>query len=140
MSSARQAVHRADNLTGFGKRPDFTPSHQLVLPRGITLNTCGNRTNPVSGISCISKSLSASTSKSLCSSIHGLWLEERRISGQWASFVNYVNYIMDRTQLSRRIALSAGFRDSCVTEHLHARIRWNEFRTDRGQTVVEGRQ
>jgi hypothetical protein len=39
MSSARQAVHRGDNFTGFGKRPDLTPSHQLVLPRGITLNT-----------------------------------------------------------------------------------------------------
>ena len=54
MSSARQAVHRADNFTGFGKRPAFTPSHQLVLPRGITVNTCVNRKNPVSGISCIS--------------------------------------------------------------------------------------
>jgi hypothetical protein len=32
MSSARQAVHRADNFTGFGKRPDLTPSHQHVLP------------------------------------------------------------------------------------------------------------
>src|SRR5260370_31792764 len=58
MSSARQAVHRADNLIGFGKRPDLTPSHQLVLPRGITVNTCANRKNPVSGISCILKALS----------------------------------------------------------------------------------
>src|SRR5690349_21186957 len=54
MSSARQAVHRADNFTGFGKRPDLTPFHQHVLPSGITLNTCGNRKNPVSGIPCIS--------------------------------------------------------------------------------------
>src|SRR5713101_1459163 len=59
MSSARHAVHRADNFTGFGKRPDLTPSHQLVLPRGITLNTCVNRKNPVSGISCISTVLLA---------------------------------------------------------------------------------
>src|SRR5579872_5982421 len=54
MSSARQAVHRAESFTGFGKRPDLTPSHQLVLPRGMTLSTCGNRKNPVSGISFIS--------------------------------------------------------------------------------------
>ena len=46
MSSARQAVHRADNFTGFGKRPDLTPSHQQVLPSGITLSTCGNRKKP----------------------------------------------------------------------------------------------
>ena len=39
MSSARQAVHLADSFTGFGKRPAFTPSHQQVLPRGITVNT-----------------------------------------------------------------------------------------------------
>src|ERR1700674_680937 len=55
MSAARQAVHLADSFTGLGKRPDFTPSHQQVLPRGITLNTCGRRKNPVSGISCISR-------------------------------------------------------------------------------------
>src|SRR5438552_3518606 len=54
MSSARQAVHRADSFTGFGKRPDLTPIHQLVLPRGITLKTCGNRKKPVSGMSYIS--------------------------------------------------------------------------------------
>jgi hypothetical protein len=54
MSSARQAVHRGESFTGFGKRPDFTPSHQLVLPRGIRLKTCANRKNPVSGMSCIS--------------------------------------------------------------------------------------
>lgn len=57
MSSARHAVHRADNFTGFGKRPDFTPSHQHVFPRGMTLSTCDNRKNPVSGIYCISTSL-----------------------------------------------------------------------------------
>ena len=34
MSSVRQAVHRADNFIGFGNRPDFTPSHQQVLPTG----------------------------------------------------------------------------------------------------------
>jgi hypothetical protein len=55
MSSARHAVHRADNLTGFGKRPDLTPSHQQVLPRGITQSTCDRRRNPVSGMSYIEK-------------------------------------------------------------------------------------
>jgi hypothetical protein len=47
-------MHRADSLTGFGNRPDFTPSNQLVFPSGITLSTCGKRKNPVSGISCMS--------------------------------------------------------------------------------------
>ena len=46
-------MHRADSFTGFGKRPDFTPSHQQVFPRGMILNTCLNRKNPVSGISYI---------------------------------------------------------------------------------------
>ena len=55
ISSARQAVHRADSFTGFGKRPAFTPSHQHVLPTGITLSTCGRRRNPVSGMSCMLK-------------------------------------------------------------------------------------
>lgn len=54
MSSARQAVQRADNFTGFGNRPDFTPSHQHVLPSGMTLSTWGNRKKPVSGISYMS--------------------------------------------------------------------------------------
>ena len=54
MSSARQAVQRADSLIGFGKRPDLTPSHQLVFPSGMTLRTCGKRRKPVSGISYIS--------------------------------------------------------------------------------------
>jgi hypothetical protein len=53
MSSARQAVHLADSLMGLGKRPDLTPSHQHVLPSGMTLSTCVNRKNPVSGMSCI---------------------------------------------------------------------------------------
>lgn len=57
MSSARQAVQRAESLTGLGKRPDLTPSHQQVFPRGMTLNTWGNRKNPVSGISNIFTSL-----------------------------------------------------------------------------------
>lgn len=62
ISSARQAVHRGDSLTGFGYRPDLTPFHQLVLPRGITLSTCGKRRNPVSGISYISKPFTFTTS------------------------------------------------------------------------------
>lgn len=53
MSSARQAVHRAESLTGFGKRPDLTPSHQQVFLTGIMLSTCGNRKKPVKGISCM---------------------------------------------------------------------------------------
>lgn len=55
ISSARHAVHLGVSLTGFGKRPDLTPSHQLVFPMGITLSTCSKRTNPVSGMSDISK-------------------------------------------------------------------------------------
>lgn len=43
-------MQRADSFTGFGKRPDLTPSHQQVLPRGMTVKTCESRTNPVSGI------------------------------------------------------------------------------------------
>src|ERR1051325_2448330 len=39
MSSARHAVQRAVSFTGFGNRPDRTPSHQHVFPRGITVNT-----------------------------------------------------------------------------------------------------
>jgi hypothetical protein len=62
ISSTRQTVHRAESLIGFGKRPDLTPSHQLVLPMGITLSTCGRRRNPVSGISYISKPHFFSTS------------------------------------------------------------------------------
>jgi len=50
MSSAFQATQRADSFIGLGKRPDFTPSHQHVLPSGITIKTCVNRTKPVSGI------------------------------------------------------------------------------------------
>jgi hypothetical protein len=61
MSSARQAVHRGESLTGLGKRPDLTPSHQLVLPMGITLSTCGSRRNPVSGRSCIAEHRSFAT-------------------------------------------------------------------------------
>jgi len=87
MSSARHAVHLADNFTGFGKRPDLTPSHQLVLPRGITLSTCGNRKKPVSGISCMSRS----------SSLHSSY------------------YIMACPKKSRRIALSASIRVYCIT-------------------------
>lgn len=83
MSSARQAVQRADSFIGFGNRPDFTPSHQLVLPKGITVNTCDRRKKPVSGMSCISKFFSLPTSHTTISD----------------------------PQLSRRNALTAGFRD-----------------------------
>jgi hypothetical protein len=57
MSSAFHAVHRSDNLIGFGNRPDFTPAHQHVLPSGITVKIWANRKNPVSGIVCIPTSL-----------------------------------------------------------------------------------
>jgi hypothetical protein len=50
MSSARHAVQRLEIFTGLGKRPVFTPSHQHVLPMGITDKTSANRTNPISGI------------------------------------------------------------------------------------------
>jgi hypothetical protein len=50
MSSARQAVHRVESFTGFGNRPDLTPSHQQDLPTGITVRTFRNRMNPISGI------------------------------------------------------------------------------------------
>ena len=83
MSSARQAVHRADNLTGFGKRPDLTPSHQLVLPSGITLNTCGNRKNPVCGISCISTSFSVPASQIRTLSIIGSRLRIHTLRLVW---------------------------------------------------------
>jgi hypothetical protein len=76
MSSARHAVHRSDSLTGFGKRPDFTPSHQQVLPRGMTLNTWGNRKNPVSGMSYIPNNL--------FSFIYDYTMNDRQLSrGKW---------------------------------------------------------
>ena len=53
LGAMKQAVQRGDSFTDFGNRPDLTPSHQLVLPSGITSKTCGNRMNPVSGMSCI---------------------------------------------------------------------------------------
>jgi hypothetical protein len=49
MSSAFQAVVLSPSLTGFGKRPSFTPSHQLLLPIGKILRIAGSRRNPVSG-------------------------------------------------------------------------------------------
>jgi hypothetical protein len=76
MSSARQAVHRAESLIGFGKRPDFTPSHQHVFPTGMTLSTWGRRKNPVSGMSNIEIPIYFSTSD--CSMTGGLM--SRRIS------------------------------------------------------------
>lgn len=60
MSSAFQAVQRGESFTGCGNLPDFTPAHQLVLPMGMTVKTCDNRTNPVSGMCCINSSLSFS--------------------------------------------------------------------------------
>jgi hypothetical protein len=58
MSSTFQATQRADIFTGLGKRPDFTPFHQLDLQTGITAKTWFKRTKPVSGNeSCIYKPL-----------------------------------------------------------------------------------
>ncbi len=51
MSSARHAVQRSESLIGFGNLPDLTPSHQQVLPSGMTSSTCRNLKKPVSGIS-----------------------------------------------------------------------------------------
>ena len=52
MSSTRQAVVRGPSLTGWGKRPDFTPAHHVdfetgIGPRGARIDT--RRTKPVSG-------------------------------------------------------------------------------------------
>ncbi len=54
MSSTRQAVIRGLSLTGLGKRPDLTPSHQVDLltgigPLGAMMD--GSRTKPVDGSS-----------------------------------------------------------------------------------------
>ena len=97
MSSARHAVHRADSLTGLGNRPDFTPSHQQVLPSGITLSTCGKRRKPVSGISFIVTSLLRLWPVSAVP----LFFESSTI----------------QAQLSRRIALTATLSDSVRVSH-----------------------
>lgn len=52
MSSTRQAVVRGPSLTGWGKRPDLTPAHQVDLltgigPRGARIDE--SRTKPVGG-------------------------------------------------------------------------------------------
>src|SRR5262249_52935493 len=54
ISSTRHAVTRGPILIGFGKRPDFTPAHQVDLltgmgPRGARM--ARKRTNPVRGSS-----------------------------------------------------------------------------------------
>jgi len=41
MSATRQAVIRGPSLTGRGKRPDLTPSHQVDLLTGITAGIGG---------------------------------------------------------------------------------------------------
>jgi len=50
---------RGPSLTGFGKRPDLTPAHQVLFDTGmiggvggvllVSPIMCGNRTKPVSG-------------------------------------------------------------------------------------------
>jgi hypothetical protein len=35
MASTRQAVQRSDNFTGLGKRPAFTPAHQVDFETGM---------------------------------------------------------------------------------------------------------
>jgi hypothetical protein len=53
MSSARQAVIRGPSFTGLGKRPVFTPSHQVDLLTGIGPSGASNearRMKPTSGI------------------------------------------------------------------------------------------
>ncbi len=52
LSSTRQAVMRGPSFTGFGKRPDLTPTHQVDLLTGIGpfgARIEGRRTKPVSG-------------------------------------------------------------------------------------------
>ena len=59
MSSTRHTVMRGPSLTGFGKRPDLTPAHQVLFDTGIMAGMgglllespmiWGNRTKPVSG-------------------------------------------------------------------------------------------
>lgn len=72
MSSARQAVHLADSLRGFGKPPALSPSHQQVLPRGINLNTWGNRKNPVSWGLCPHENGSDSRFAGVCLSLESV--------------------------------------------------------------------
>jgi hypothetical protein len=50
MSLTRHAVMLELSLTGFGKQPFFTPSHQVVLLMGKTFKIVERRTKPVVGI------------------------------------------------------------------------------------------
>lgn len=62
ISSTRQAVIRGPSLIGLGKRPDFTPAHQVLFDTGMIAGIgglvfelpiiCDNRTKPVSGKIC----------------------------------------------------------------------------------------
>lgn len=49
MSSARQAVTRADSLTGAGNVPASTRRQSVDLEMGTKFNTCACRRKPVSG-------------------------------------------------------------------------------------------
>ena len=59
ISSTRQAVVRGPSFTGLGKRPDFTPAHQVLFETGMIAGIgglffalpimCDNLTKPVSG-------------------------------------------------------------------------------------------
>jgi hypothetical protein len=59
ISSTRHTVIRGPSFTGFGKRPDLTPAHQVLFDIGIIAGIgellvespmiLGNRTKPVSG-------------------------------------------------------------------------------------------
>ena len=42
-------TQRGESFTGFGKRPDLTPAHQLDLHMGITIKTSRKRIKPTSG-------------------------------------------------------------------------------------------
>jgi hypothetical protein len=52
-SHARHAVVRGPSLTGRGKRPERTPSHQLDALMGISARTCGRRKRLRGSISCL---------------------------------------------------------------------------------------
>lgn len=49
IESTVHAVIPLPSLTGRGKRPVRTPAHHVDFPTGITVNTWGSRTKPVSG-------------------------------------------------------------------------------------------
>jgi hypothetical protein len=98
MSSAFHTVQRIESLMGFGKRPDLTPAHHDDFPTGITLNICGRRTKPVSGMSCILNFLSVPLLQNLQS------LTRRSLSADSAPFLwNSVRHPRATARLPSRL-------------------------------------